>query len=64
MYLFKTDVLKDGVIDEREISQWKDMLKQYDISLTEIKKDSKNSVIDLNKLKEQVEVLMKQRQNA
>ena len=33
MYLFKTDVLKDGVIDEREINQWKDMLKQYDTSL-------------------------------
>jgi hypothetical protein len=60
MYLFKTDVLKDGVIDEKEINQWKDMLKLYDKSLIEFKQESKNA-IDLKVLKDQIDTLMKQR---
>jgi hypothetical protein len=60
MFLFKTDVLKDGVIDEKEINQWKDMLKLYDTSLIEFKQESKNA-INLKVLKDQIDTLMKQR---
>ena len=36
MYLFKQDTLRDGVIDAKEIDQWKQILNEYEESLKEI----------------------------
>ena len=36
MYLFKQDTLRDGVIDAKEIDQWKQILNEYEDSLNEI----------------------------
>ena len=36
MYLFKQDTLHDGVIDTKEINQWKQILNEYEESLKEI----------------------------
>ena len=29
MYLFKQDTLRDGVIDAKEIDQWRQILNEY-----------------------------------
>ena len=36
MYLFKQDILRDEVIDAKEIEQWKQILNEYEESLKEI----------------------------
>ena len=36
MYLFKQDTLRDGVIDAKEIEQYKQILNEYEESLKEI----------------------------
>ena len=36
MYLFKQDTLRDGVIDSKEINQWKEILNGYEESIKEI----------------------------
>ena len=36
MYLYKQDTLRDGVIDAKEIDQWKQILNEYEESLKEI----------------------------
>ena len=33
MYLFKKDTLRDGVIDAKEIEQWRQILNEYEESL-------------------------------
>ena len=33
MYLFKQDTLRDGVIDAKEIDQWRQILKEYEARL-------------------------------
>ena len=32
MYLFKQDTLRDGVIDAKEIEQWKQIINEYEES--------------------------------
>ena len=36
MYLFKQTTLSDGVIDAKEIDQWRQILNEYEESLKEI----------------------------
>ena len=36
MYSFKQDTLRDGIIDAKEIEQWKQLLNEYEESLKEI----------------------------
>ena len=49
MYLFKQDTLSDGVIDAKEIEQWKQILNEYDESLKEITTPKNEEKIDLKK---------------
>ena len=47
MYLFKQDTLRDGVIDAKEIDQWKQILNEYEESLKEITTSKNEEKIDL-----------------
>ena len=49
MYLFKEDTLRDGVIDAKEIKQWKQILNKYEESLKEITFPTNEEKIDLKK---------------
>ena len=46
MYLFKQDTLLDGVIDAKEIDQWRQILNEYEESLKEITTPNKESKLD------------------
>jgi glutathione S-transferase len=60
MYIFKTDALRDGLIDDKEIQQWRSILTEYEESIVDLKKPEASA--DLKKVKEQVnELLSKQR---
>ena len=41
MYLFKQDAFRDGVIDAKEIDQWKQIINEYEESLKEITSPTK-----------------------
>ena len=51
MYLFKQDSLRDGVIDAKEIDQWKQILNEYEESLKEITTPKNEEKIDLKRFK-------------
>ena len=61
MYLFKKDTLRDGVIDAKEIDQWKQILNEYEKSLKEITSSNNEEKIDLKKIQEQINLLLKQK---
>ena len=60
MYLFKQDTLRDGVIDAKEIEQWKQILNKYKESLKEITTPKNEEKIDLKKIQEQINLLLQQ----
>ena len=61
MYLFKQDTLHDGVIDAKEIEQWKQILNEYEESLKEITTPKNEEKIDLKKIQEQISLLLQQK---
>ena len=61
MYLFKQDTLRDGVIDTKEIEQWKQILNEYEESLEEITTPKNEEKIDLKKIQEQINLLLQQK---
>jgi hypothetical protein len=61
MYIFKTEALKDSKIDSHEIELWKKLLNEYEESLKEMPKNLKEETIDLQKLQEQVTMLLNKR---
>ena len=50
-YLFKQDTLRDGVIDAKEIDQFKEILNEYEESLKEITSPKNEEKINLKKFK-------------
>ena len=63
MYLFKQDTLRDGVIDSKEINQWKEILNEYKDSLKEISSPKNEEKIDLKKIQDQINLLINQKNN-
>ena len=61
MYLFKQDALRDGVIDAKEIEQWKQIINEYEESLKEITSPKNEEKIDLKKIQEQINLLIQQK---
>ena len=59
MYLFKQDTLRDGVIDAKEIDQWRQILNEYEESLKEITSPKNEEKIDIKKIQEQINLLIK-----
>ena len=47
MYLFKQATLRDGVIDAKEIDQWRQILSEYKASLKEITSPKNEEKIDI-----------------
>ena len=60
-YLFKQDTLRDGVIDAKEIDQWRQILNKYEVSLKEITSPKNEEKIDLKKIQEQINLLINQK---
>ena len=52
MYLFIQDTLCDGVIDAKEIEQWKQILNEYEESFKKITTKKHEEKIDLKKIQE------------
>ena len=63
MYLFKQDTLRDGVIDSKEINQWKWILNEYEESLKKITCPTNEEKIDLKKIQDQINLLINQKDN-
>ena len=61
MYLFNQDTLSDGIIDAKEIEQWKQILNEYEESLKEITTPKNEEKIDLKKIQEQINLLLQQK---
>ena len=61
MYLFKQNTLRDGVIDAKQIDQWKQILNKYEKSLKEITTSINEEKIDLKKIQEQINLLLQQK---
>ena len=61
MYLFKQDTLPDGVIDAKEIYQWRQILNEYEESLKEITIPKNEEKIYLKKIQEQINLLLQQK---
>ena len=51
MYLFKQDTLRDGVIDSKDINQWKEILNEYEESVKEITSPKNEEKINLKQYK-------------
>ena len=47
--MFKQDTLRDGIIDAKEIDQWKQILNEYEESLKEITTSINEEKIDFKK---------------
>ena len=60
MYLFKQDTLRDGVIDAKEIGQWRQILNESEESLKEITTPKHEEKIDLKKIQELINLLLQQ----
>ena len=58
MYLFQQDILREGVIDSKEINQWKTILNKYEESLKEITIPKHEKKINLKKIQEQINLLI------
>ena len=61
MYWFKQDTLRDGVIDSKEINQWKEILNEYEENLKKITNQNIEEKIDLNKIQEHINLLNNQK---
>ena len=61
MYLFKQDTLRAGVIDAKEIDQWKQILNEYEESLKEITTPTNEEKIYFMKIHEQINLLLQQK---
>ena len=61
MYLFKQDTLRDGVIDAKEIDQWKQIINEYEESLKEIKTPKIEEKIDFKEIQEQINLLLQEK---
>ena len=61
MYLFKQDALRDGVIDAKEIEQWKQIINEYEESLKEITSPKNEEKKALKKIQEQINLLLQQK---
>ena len=61
MYLFKQDTLRDGVIDVKEIEQWKQLINEYEESLKEITTPKNEEKIVLKRIQEQINLLLQQK---
>ena len=61
MYLFKQDILRDKVLDAKEIYQWRQILNEYEESLKEITSPKNEEKIDLKKIQEQINLLLQQK---
>ena len=64
MYIFKIEELKDNVIDVKEIQQWKQLLIEYEQSLTNIQSSKNEKKIDLKKIQDQINTLIQQKNRA
>ena len=53
--------LRDGVIDANEIEQWRQILNEYEESLKEITTPKNEKKIDLQKIQEQINLLLEQK---
>ena len=60
MYLFKQDTLRIGVIDAKEIDQWRQIINDYEESLTEITSPKNEEKIDLKKFQKEINLLLQQ----
>ena len=72
MYIFKDDVLKDNIIDNKEIQQWKQLLEEYeketitlssDKVITSSNEKEINSLPDLVKLQEMIQAIINKKPN-
>ena len=64
MYIFKAEVLKDNIIDNKEIQQWKQLIEEYEKEtkiLTSSNEKEINSLPDLVKLQEMIQVIISKR---
>ena len=52
--------LCDGVIDAKEIEQWRQILNEYEESLKEITTPKNEEKIDLKKIQELINLLLQQ----
>ena len=61
MYLFKADALRDGIIDQKEINQFKDMLTEYALSLEKKNSPQKEEKLtvkqELEKMKKDLQAM-------
>ena len=57
----KVKTLRDGVIDAKEIEQWRQILNEYEESLKEITSPKNEEKIDLKKIQEQINILLQQK---
>ena len=66
MYIFKAEVLKDNIIDFKEIQQWKQLLEEYEKAMTLLNKETNekdlNSLPDLVRLHEVIKPLINKQQ--
>ena len=70
MHVFVTDATRDGIIDDKEIEQWKALKVEYDLALTNLTKtheSSKNSesqeVMTLEQLQKQITSMISQKKS-
>ena len=61
MYLFQQDTLCVGVINAKEIDQWRQILNEFEESLKEITIPKNEEKIDLKKIQEQINLLLQQK---
>jgi hypothetical protein len=68
MYIFRCEALHDGKIDQKEIDLWRKLLNEYSESLNSVPKKSEeerrlrrvnDDTVDLKKLQEQINLLIK-----
>ena len=52
---------RNGVIDAKEIEQWRQILNEYEESLKEITTSKHEKKIDLKKIQEQINLLLQQK---
>ena len=61
MYIFKSEALKNDVIDITEIIQWEQLLKEYRQSVNYLKFTKNEKQINFKKIQEQIELLLQQK---
>ena len=61
MYLFKQDTLRDGVIDAKEIYQWKQILNEYEESFKKNYYFKTRREDRFKRIQEQINLLLQQK---